>query len=122
MEKITSQTVDLNGLSDSKDVLLKFGEVFEFGGPDGNIQASKEVDGKGWGINWNAFNDCLRYLEDGGIWLTSKKFEMPLEIRVMHSDAFEKHDPTSFKVMQDILSLQQKEYEKLGKRLIVTYA
>lgn len=121
MEHVAKQIVDLKNSDDAKEVLLAFGEAFEFGGPDGNVSAIKNVDDKGWGVNWNAFNDCLRYLEDGGIWLTSKKFPMPLEIQIINFHNFEKHDPSGFQIMKDILSGHEKEYGQKGKHLKVTY-
>ena len=71
--------IDLKGLRTKQEVLTKLGEVFEFGGPgpEANVPVVGALDGKGWGMNWDAFNDSLRHLEKSGIcsnitlWITS---------------------------------------------------
>ncbi len=113
--------VDLLGLKTERDVLLKFGEVFEFGGPDGNIPARGNVHGIGWGCNWDAMNDSLYSLEEGGIWATSKKFSFPLEIEVTNFKEFEENDPRRFQTLKEILDTHINEYQKEGKVMSVTF-
>lgn len=114
--------VDLSGLKTSGEVLSRFGEIFEFGGPNGNIKISTTEQRNGWGLNWDAFNDSLRYLEKGGIWGTSKKFEFPLEIELINSGEFQNDDPKSFDILKDIMRNRAEEYAKKDKMLTVKYA
>ena len=104
--------IDLSGLKTEEEVLRKWGDVFNFGG----------ADEKGWGLNWDAFNDCLRELEDGGIWGTSKKFTFPLEIEIANYKEFKNADAKEFDIMKDILQYQMEEYSKQHKMLKIHYS
>ena len=114
--------VDLFGCKTGDDVLLRFGEILQFGGyPKGNVKAIASVIGKGWGINWDAFNDCLRDLEAGGIWGSAEKIRFPLAIVIRNYEEFKKNVPQEFSILKDILLMQQEEYKKEGKRLDVKF-
>jgi hypothetical protein len=114
--------VDLFGCKDSKDVLLRFGEILQFGGPKGNVPARANINNIGWGINWNAFNDSLRDLEVGGIWGSAKKVEFPLKLIISNYQDFSKSEPKEFKILKEILEEHQKEYVKEGKKLQVVFS
>lgn len=114
--------VDLSRLRTKGEILRKFGEVFEFGGPEGNIPPSMLTEGKGWGINWDAMNDCLRYLEEGGIWGTSKKFSFPLEIEVSNYKEFKDAEPEGFQILKEILDHQTKEHKRDEKVMKVVFS
>jgi hypothetical protein len=107
--------IDLKGCKDEKSVLLKFGEVLVLGGPDGNIPAQADVNGKGWGINWDALNDSLKELENGGIWGTSPKFQFPLKITVKNYQEFKKNQPDKFQILMEILASQISYYSRFNK-------
>ena len=113
--------VDLEGLKTKQEVLLKFGEVFEFGGPDGNVPVEAINAGKGWGINWDAMNDSLSHLEAGGIWGTSKKFMFPLYMKVVNYQDFAKNDPEGFTILEDILKISAERYHKEHKSFQYTF-
>jgi hypothetical protein len=100
--------VDLFGCKDDEDVLLRFGEILQLGGRKGNVQAKAEVMGKGWGINWSAFNGSLRDLEVGGIWGASEKIYFPLRLVIHNYADFSKTDPEGFKILKEILNDQKK--------------
>ena len=110
--------VDLAGQTTGEEVLLRFGEVFELGGPNGNHKCTA---GAGWGINWNALNDSLSDLDTGGIWGSSRIFSFPLEVDVINCGQFKQGDPASFQILQEILDDTIVFYTKYGKSLRVTY-
>jgi hypothetical protein len=114
-------TVDLSGLTTEKEILCKFGEVFEFGGPDGNVPVTSPEQGRGWGMNWNALNDSFRSLEEGGIWGTSKQFAFPLEIVVEHCGELQEADPDTFRILKEILYAHVGEYAEQGKILRIRF-
>ncbi len=59
--------IDLLQCESKNEVLLKFGEALRFGGKNGNNSVTGPFAGKGGGINWDALNDSLRYLDSGCI-------------------------------------------------------
>ena len=82
--------VDLFGCKDEEDVLLRFGEIFQFGGPKKNIACTGALDERGgWGVNWSAFNDCWRDIEVDGIWCTVERIRLALTVHIYHAEAFE---------------------------------
>lgn len=111
--------IDLKGLKTEDAVLHKFGELFEFGGPNGNISTGATNERKGWGLNWDAFNDSLYLIEEGGIWGTSKQFKFPLEIELSNLEEFKNNDPKSFKILMEILDDHIAARAKEGKVLKV---
>ena len=100
MNKIT---IDLTGLKNKEQVLAKLGDTFELGGPKSNHPVSLQKK-NGWGMNWDAFNDSLVYLDTGGIWGTSKKFELPLRIIFENSHELQENDEESFRTLKEILN------------------
>jgi hypothetical protein len=107
--------VDLFGCKDDEDVLLRFGEILQFGGPKRNFSCVASERG-GWGVNWDAFNDCWRYIEIGGIWCESEKVVFPLTLHVYNVGAFATASPKGYEIMLDILNGHVGEYAKEGKR------
>ena len=114
--------IDLSGITNKDGVLGAFGETFEFGGPNGNVPVTDPAQKTGWGMNWDALTDCMRSLEEGGIWETSKKFEFPLEIDIQNSMEFQTQSPEDFQTLQEILQNLTEEYAVAGKVLKVAYA
>jgi hypothetical protein len=108
--------VDLDKLTTDKEVLHKFGEVFELGGPATDQTLG---DRSGWGQNWNALNDSLSYLAVGGIWLTSKKFTFPLVVEIQNSEEFQKNNPKGFSILKDVLDTKIEQYKNYGQILEV---
>ncbi len=108
--------VDLKGLTTDEEILHKFGEVFELGGPsvDQNL-----IQNSGWGQNWDALNDSLSYLDTGGIWGTSKKFTFPLVIDIQNSEKFQKNNPKGFSILKDILNEKVEQYKSHNQLLEV---
>jgi len=110
--------IDLDGLTTKEDVLAKFGEVFEFGGPDGNHPpAAKD----GWGLNWDAFKDSMMSLADGGIWGNSRKFAFPLTITIHNYAGLERKNPEGLATLRDILASTAADYAERGQRLRVAF-
>ena len=107
--------IDLTDCEDKEEVLLRFGEVLVFGGPNGNASVKTGVEGKGWGVNWDALTDCLRRLEIGGIWGTSPKMEFPLKLVIENCETFKNNQPKEFRVLVEILEDLEEEYAEEGK-------
>ncbi len=107
--------IDLLGTRDEKEVLFKFGESLDLGGPNGNYSPDVSKPNSGWGMNWNALNDSLSCLDSGGIWGTSKKFEFPLKLVIKNSLDFQKYNSESFKILQEILSDKTDQYKLRNK-------
>jgi hypothetical protein len=107
--------IDLSGCINKKSVLLKIGEVLEFGGPDGNVLVTVGDESKGWGMNWDALFDSLGKLENGGIHGKSKIFHFPLRINFLNSEGFTKHQPDQFHILEEILADTKEYYAKYDK-------
>lgn len=108
--------VDLKGLTTDEEILYKFGEVFELGGPDTNQTLTNS---SGWGQNWDALNDSLSHLNTGGIWGTGKKFTFPLVIEIQNSEEFQKNSTKGFLILKDILNTKVEEYKNHDQSLLV---
>jgi hypothetical protein len=106
--------IDLFGCKDDKDVLLRFGEILQFGGPKRNVPCTPGERG-GWGLNWDAFNDCWRDIEVGGIWCESENITFPLKLHLYHVDAFANASPKGYASMLKILNIHRSEYANDGK-------
>jgi hypothetical protein len=113
--------IDLTGVKTEDQVLNKLGEVFEFGGPDGNIHVLAINAGKGWGKNWDALNDSLMYLDSGGIWGISKRFHFPLTVILENTSEIQKHDRESFETLKDIFSKVVEKYNSHNMKMIVEF-
>jgi hypothetical protein len=105
-------TIDLSEIRTEDDLLDLLGVELELGGPDGNCHVSAGNAGRGWGKNWNALNDSLRYLPDGGIWGTSRRFAFPLHIEFVNVAAYRFSDKADYSTLVDILSSTQRCYAK----------
>ncbi len=85
-----------------------------------NHSTSKEMQG-GWGVNWDAFNDCLANIENGGIWGTAKKIQFPLRLVIHHSKQFEENHPGEFAILTEILNSHIVAYASQGNSLTLEY-
>ena len=113
--------IDLLGIENKEQVLFKLGEVFEFGVPQENVPISSTTIGKGWGLNWDALIDSLRYLATGGIWGTSKKFEFPLKVVIENSRELQENEKESFETLKEILEDAVKDYKSKKEELSVEF-
>lgn len=106
--------IDLKSCDTEAEVLLKIGEVLFLGGVNGNspVQSSSM---KGWGLNWDALNDSLSYLDCGGIWGNSPIFEFPLNLVFINYENFHKNEPDQFEILEQILEGKRELYLKDGK-------
>lgn len=105
--------IDLQGIHTKEQLLSKIGEVFELGGPDGNIPVEAGSN-KGWGMNYDALHDSLGCLEEGGIWGTSKKFTFPLKVTFANAGAYKSEHPEDFKTLIEIFKSVSQKYEADG--------
>lgn len=97
--------VDLKGRKNEKEVLLKFGDTLSFPG--------------WWGVNWDAFNDCLSMLDE----LSENKILIsPLKVKIQNFVEFKEALPDRFKIMEEILQHWVEEYKKEGKEFEVEFA
>ena len=107
--------IDLLQCESKNEVLLKFGEALRFGGKNGNNSVTGPFAGKGGGINWDALNDSLRYLDSGCICGTSPKLTFPIIVKITNYQRFNQNVPEQFKVLVEILEDAKAEYTKEGK-------
>src|SRR5687767_4841008 len=107
--------IDLFGCKDGEDVLLRFGEILQFGGPKMNVRCSGDLESRGgWGVNWSALSECLGEIEVGGIWCTAEKVIMPVTLHIYHAEAFAKARPEDYAIMLELLSHRKNEYAREG--------
>lgn len=81
---------------------------------------SKKLFG-GWGTNWDAFNDCMRYLDVGGIDGHAPKLHFPIKLIIKNYEAFEENDPKNFGILKEIMVDQEKEWKDDGEDLTVIF-
>jgi hypothetical protein len=107
--------IDLIDCADKQSVLLKIGEVFMLGGPNGNASIQHGFEGKGWGINWDALFDSLRELENGGIWGNSPKLQFPLTLICRNYEQFKSNCPNEYEVLVETLEDVKRFYSQSKK-------
>ena len=112
--------IDLQNIDNAEDVLMELGNIFEFGGPNGNTKIIPGIN-KGWGFNYSALNDSLTCLEDGGIWGTSKKFTFPLSVHFTNTHSFKVNDMDAYQSLVEIFERNSEEYKAEGKEFIVEF-
>lgn len=98
---------------DKESCLSRFGEALEFGGgPNREVQEDEEEEEEeeGWGMNWDAMFDCLKSLEEGGIWGTSRSFRFPLHLQVQQPDALSEKE---YQILLEILTDTKEFYGKM---------
>jgi hypothetical protein len=103
--------ISLQGAKRKEDVLARFGESLELGGPGGNAPVDR-LQGKGWGFNWDALADSLCELATGGIWGTSRKLAFPLHLRITGSKEFRRRSPDDFEQLYSILRATETHYSQ----------
>lgn len=117
--------IDLSGLKDEEELLIKIGRVFEFGGPETNEESvfvgSSNIEKEGWGVNWNALNDSLMYIGTGGIWGVSKKFTFPLKVIFKNSNELKMNDKESFKTLKEIFEEAAEKHRLRGDKMVVEF-
>ena len=106
--------IDLSGLTDSTAVMKRFNETLEFGTHPGGAPV-----GVG---NWNAFEDCLRCLDGGGIYGTGKPVVFPCALTIQGYEDFKNNDPEGFRVLKEILESKPDEYKDDDQELRVSFA
>ena len=65
--------VDLSDVASKEALLTTLGAALDLGGPNGNVPVAHSKAGRGWGMNWDALEDSLRELHNGGIWGTARR-------------------------------------------------
>jgi hypothetical protein len=104
--------IDISGLKDSTAVMQRFNETLQFG---------THPNGAPVGVgNWDAFDDCLRCLEEGGIYGTGKPVLFPCVLIIQGYEAFKKHDPEGFVILKEILESKPDEYKQDNQELRVS--
>src|SRR3989338_6594577 len=97
-------TINISGLKNNTDVMQRFNEVIEFG---------EHENGKPVGVgNWDAFSDCLRWLDEGGIYGTGRKVTFPCTLIIKRYSDFERTDPEGFAVLKEILEEKPALYKQ----------
>jgi hypothetical protein len=111
---IATKTIDLAGANTTEAVLTVLGKELCLGGPDGNHTVIAANAGDGWGMNWDALQDSMLYLDSGGIWGNSPKFAFPLLLELVNCSSFREADPQSFQILKDVLSTTKERYAEDG--------
>lgn len=105
--------IDLSGLITKLETTKRFSETLDFGRySDGSLVALN---------NWDAFNDCLSYLDVGGIYGTSEKISFPLILSIKGYSDFKNNNPKDFLILKDILSEKQILYKKYNQDLQIVF-
>ena len=110
--------IGLDGLVTNQDVLSKFGDVFELGSPNGNHLPDHKG---GWGLNWDAFEDAMMYVQEGGIWGTSQKFVFTLMITIHGYVDLKRNNPEGFSTLRDTLASVATDYTGRGLSLEIAF-
>lgn len=109
-------SIDLGGITTKEALLERLGASLELGGPAGNHRVESPLAGEGWGLNWDALNDSLRELENGGIWGTSTTHSFPLRLKFVNVGLLRKNCAKEFSVLEEILGNVKAYYRKDGKQ------
>jgi hypothetical protein len=113
--------IDLFGCKDKEDVFTRFGEILQFGGPKGNVKIGTNDMISGWGMNWAAFYDCLKSLEEGGIYGSAKKIKFPLKLVVHNFEDFKLNSPKDFEILAKTRNHVKKYYLELNQKFDFTF-
>jgi len=115
-------TIDLVDVTTKDDLLTRIGDVLELGGTGDIGQRPSPTSGSGWGRNWDALSDSLRYLDSGGIWGTGRPLTFPLSLRFENSKALRAGDPESVRLLVEILEGAASKYEQHGMSLTFEFS
>lgn len=96
--------IDITGLENEEEVTKQFNEILDFG---------KHKNGALIGVNnWDAFNDCLSYLDVGGINGTARKVTFPCTLVIKGFETMKNSNPKDFIILKGILEEKPKLYQK----------
>ena len=95
--------VDLSDVASKYALLTTLGAALDLGGPNGNVPVAHSKAGRGWGMNWDALEDSLRELHNGGIWGTARRIAFPFVLRFMNSGLLLDADPATVNSLKAIL-------------------
>ena len=105
--------IDLSGLNDASAVMHRFNENLGFG---------THPNGKPVGVgNWDAFEDCMRCLDGGGIYGTGRMITFPCTLLISGHEEFARRRPEEFSIFTEILESKSSEYENDGLDLRVLF-
>ncbi len=104
---IKELNIDLKQVKNKEQVLKIFEESF--------------ILGSDWGRNWDALQDYLCYLEDGGIFGTGYKFDLPFSINILNYSEFKKNDPVEFEILREIMNTVVDIYKINNKILKIAF-
>ena len=96
---ITIIEVDLEGSLTKVDVLNTFGNALGY------------TEDQKWGVNWDAFNDILEYLDTGGIFGKNEIILKPLIFSIKNWTGFSINEPKDFAILLSILTNKKTKYK-----------
>jgi hypothetical protein len=106
--------INISGLKDKAAVTRRFNEILGFG-----VHPNGVPVGVG---NWDAFEDCLRCLDEGGIYGTGKKITFPCDLVIRGYETFKAHNPKEYAIFKEILEKKPDEYKQDNQELRVLFA
>jgi hypothetical protein len=106
--------IDLQNITNERELLREFGAKLELGGSDGNVHVAGINAGRGWGMNWDALADSLTCLDTGGIWGTSFRFEFPMIVELLNSNKYAQESAKDFELLVAVLRSTAEFYSKAG--------
>ncbi len=105
--------IDITGLKNEEEVSKRFNEILDFG---------THKDGSAVGVNnWDAFNDCLSYLDVGGIYGTGRKITFPCTLIIKGYETFKQNHPKDYQIFRAILEEKPSLYQKDNQDLQVIF-
>lgn len=105
--------IDLSGLKSKNEVTEYFNKILEFG-----VHENGALVGVG---NWDAFNDCMNCLDEGGIYGTGQKITSPCQMVIKNYVDFKQNDPEGFKILKEILEEKSPLYKKYNFELKIIF-
>jgi RNAse (barnase) inhibitor barstar len=106
--------IDFKDKISKTDILKELGEKLDFAGQS-EVPNKNLLNEQTWGMNWDALNDCLRNLEDGGIWGNSHKWGFPLVLKMKNIAQFKTQHPQEFQTLLEILDDTKQFYAENDK-------
>ena len=98
--------IDLWWCNSKQLVLKRFWDILQFWWDEKQVQE--------WGMNRDAFYDCMKSLPDRWIFWSSTKIPFPLELYITNVINFKTYSKSEFLIARKILNYVEKFYTNKG--------